>query len=137
MPSLQTIRAGVAELPEEPPLVVALVGATTGIGSYVAKAWATTFAKKGSNLRVYIVGRNVTHAETLLKYCRETSPGSDWQFIQASDLSLLSEVDSISRKIVQQEEDAPFSGGPARLDVLYLSPAQSVFQESKGSYSHT
>ena len=130
MPNLQTIRTGIAELPAGSPLVVVLVGATTGIGSYVAKAWATVFAKHGFKLRVYIVGRNAARAETLLQYGRETSPGSEWRFVQASDLSLMSKVDEISQRIIQQEEESPFAGGPARIDVLYLSQAQSPVQAS-------
>src|SRR5687767_12816447 len=112
MPDLNTIRAGIAELPEGPPLVIALVGATSGIGSYVAKTWATTFAAHGSKLRVYIVGRNATRAEALLKFGRETSPGSDWRFVQATDLSIMNEVDRVSKTIIQQEEESPFAGGP-------------------------
>ncbi|KAH6629273.1 hypothetical protein C7974DRAFT_394189 [Boeremia exigua] len=131
MPDLHTIRAGIAELPRGLPLVIALVGATTGIGSYVAKAWAVTFAEHGSKLRVYIVGRNAARAEALLKFGRETSPGSDWRFVQAKDLSVMREVDEISRAIIQLEETSPFAGGPARLDVLYLSQAQSPLQESR------
>ncbi|KAF9697543.1 hypothetical protein EKO04_004319 [Ascochyta lentis] len=130
MPSSQVIRAGIEGLPEGDPLVIALVGATTGIGSYVARAWATTFAKHGSKLRVYIVGRNAARAETLLKSCREASPGSDWRFIQATDLSLMREVDKASQEIIQQEEHMPFAGGVARLDALYLSQAQSPLQAS-------
>ncbi|KAF3037101.1 hypothetical protein E8E12_006077 [Didymella heteroderae] len=131
MPNLQTIRAGISALPQGRPLVVALVGATTGIGSYVAKTWATTFAKDGSKLRVYIVGRNAARAEVLLKYGRDTSPGSDWRFVQVSDLSLIKEVDRVSEIILQQEKHSPFAGGPARLDALYLSQARSPLHESK------
>lgn len=133
MPDLQTIRAGIAELPKGRPLVVALVGATTGIGSYVAKMWASTFASDGSKLRVYIVGRNAARAEVLLKYGRDTSPGSEWRFVQGSDLSLMHEVDRVSKVIIQQEAESPFAGGPARLDALYLSQARSPLQESKGT----
>lgn len=132
MPNLQSIRAGIAEIPEGRPLVIALVGATTGIGSYVAKTWATTFAKHGSKLRVYIVGRNAARAEILLKFGREASPGSDWRFVQVSDLSLMKEVDRVSSLIIEQEENAPFAGGLARLDALYLSQARSPLHEAKG-----
>jgi short-subunit dehydrogenase len=120
MPNLQTIRTGLAELPKGPPLVVALTGATSGIGSYIAKTLARTFAKHGSKLRVYIVGRNTSRAEPLLSYGRETSPGSEWRFVQVSDLSSISEVDSLSTEIIRQEKESPFTGGPARLDVLYM-----------------
>lgn len=135
MPSLQSIRAGISELPQGRPLVVTLAGATTGIGSYVAKTWATTFAKHGSKLRVYIVGRNATRAEDLLNFGRATSPGSDWRFVQVSNLSLIQEVDRVSNLIIEQEEKSPFAGGPARLDALYLSQAQSPLHKAKGTSS--
>ncbi|KAF2642011.1 hypothetical protein P280DRAFT_424699 [Massarina eburnea CBS 473.64] len=130
MPNTKTIRAGIAKLPKGPPLVIALTGATTGIGSYIIKTIARTFAKDGANLRVYVVGRNASRAQTLLKYGRETSPGSDWRFLQVSDLSLMSEVDSISQRIIKEEETSPFCGGPPRLDVLYMSQALSPMQPS-------
>lgn len=130
MPNIQTIRKGIAELPKGPSLVVGLTGGTTGIGSYVAKALARTFASNGSKLRVYIVGRNASRAEELLNYGRSTAPGSDWRFIQASDLTLMSEVNKISQEIIKQEEASPFAGGPARLDVLYMSQALSPMQPS-------
>ncbi|KAF1954795.1 hypothetical protein CC80DRAFT_493567 [Byssothecium circinans] len=65
MPDVSTIRAGIAELPKGSPLVVALTGATSGVGNYVAKALARTFTKHGSKLRIYIVGRNASRAEAL------------------------------------------------------------------------
>jgi NAD(P)-dependent dehydrogenase (short-subunit alcohol dehydrogenase family) len=134
MPNLTIIRESIATLPNGPPLVVALVGGTTGIGSYVSNVLATTFAKQGDKLRVYIVGRSTTRAETVIKYGRETSPGSDWRFIQASDLSLMSDVDRVSQEIIQQEERDPFAGGPPRLDVLYMSQALSPLQPSNRTY---
>lgn len=137
MPDLTTIRAGIAELPNGAPLVVVLIGATTGIGSYVARAWATTFAAHGSKLRVYIVGRNAARAEALLEFGRETSPGSEWRFVQVNDLSLIREVDQASSRISQEENGSPFAAGPARIDVLYMSQAQSPLQQSKGTPRHS
>ncbi|ORY03748.1 hypothetical protein BCR34DRAFT_605124 [Clohesyomyces aquaticus] len=130
MPNLNTIRAGISELPKGPPLVVAIAGGTTGIGSYVARAFATTFKNHGSRLRVYIIGRNAERAETVLRFGRETSPGSDWRFVHASDASLISDVDNVCHEITRQEAEAPFAGGPSRLDVLYMSQALSPMQES-------
>jgi NAD(P)-dependent dehydrogenase (short-subunit alcohol dehydrogenase family) len=135
MPTLTTIRAGIAELPNGPPLVVALTGATNGIGSYVAQALATTFRHHGSKLRVYIVGRTADRADKIIQDARKTSPGSEWRFIQTPDLSMISEVDRVSREISRQEEKEPFAGGPARLDVLYMSQALSPVQESKRAYA--
>lgn len=131
MPNVKTIQAGIAELPKGPPLVVALTGGTTGIGSYVARALALTFAKHGSKLRVYIVGRKAERADEVINYGREKSPGSDWRFVKASDASLISDVDRVSEEIIKQEEQSPFAGGPARLDVLYMSQALSPLQKSE------
>jgi NAD(P)-dependent dehydrogenase (short-subunit alcohol dehydrogenase family) len=135
MPSLSVIRAGLAELPKGAPLVVALTGGTTGIGSYVAKALATTFAKSGSKLRVYIVGRNATRAEAVLTEGREISPGSDWRFVQATDLALISEVDKACAEILRQETEAPFHGGPPRLDLLYMSHCYPILKERSSKSS--
>ncbi|KFA55640.1 Sat2 [Stachybotrys chartarum IBT 40293] len=123
MPSLQVIRAAVAELPQGSPIVAAVAGGTTGIGSYLAKALATTFASHGSKLRVYIVGRNAGRAKTVISECQKISPGSDWRFIHATDLALISEVDKSSAEIIKQETEAPFHGELARLDLLYMTHA--------------
>jgi NAD(P)-dependent dehydrogenase (short-subunit alcohol dehydrogenase family) len=133
MPDLQTIRAGVTSLPTSGPTVVALTGATTGIGSYVARALATTFASHGPNLRVYLVGRNASRAGEILEHGRTTSPGSEWIFLPAGDLALIKDVDAVCAEIARREQEAPFAGGSnARVDVLYMSQALSPMQESKG-----
>lgn len=62
MPNLTAIEAVVSQLSKGPPLVIALAGGTTGIGSYIATALSTAFANRGSNLRVYIIGRNAERA---------------------------------------------------------------------------
>lgn len=130
MPDVKSIRSNIALLPNGPPLVVALIGGTSGIGSYVAEAFASTFAAHGSKLRIYLVGRNGQRAEALMRAGRETSAGSDWRFIQAKNLALMSEVDAVSKEIMRQEEADPFHGGPPRLDVLYMSSALSPIAPS-------
>lgn len=129
MPKLDIIRSAVAELPNGPPLVAALPGGTTGIGSYIAKALATTFASNGSRLRVYIVGRNRTRAEAVIAENQRISPGSEWRFVQVTDLALLSEVDRACAEIIRQETEAPFHGGPTRLDLLYMSHCYPILKE--------
>ena len=132
MPSLSIIRSAVVELPNGPPLVAALAGGTTGIGSYVAKALATAFASHGSKLRVYIVGRNATRAEAVIAEGRRLSPGSEWHFVQATDLALISEVDRCCKEIIRRETETPFHGGPIRLDLLYLSHGYPVLKKRSG-----
>ena len=129
MPKLDIIRSAIAELPNGPPLVAALPGGTTGIGSYIAKALATTFASHGSKLRVYIVGRNRTRAEAVIAENQLISPGSEWRFVQATDLALISEVDRACADIIRQETEAPFHGGPTRLDLLYMSHCYPILKE--------
>jgi hypothetical protein len=134
MPNIKTIRKSIAILPAGPPLVVALTGGTTGIGSYIARALARTYAQHGTKLRVYIVGRNASRAEELIAYGRSTSPGSDWRFIPTPDLTLMSEVGRVSAAIIDLEEKKPFAGGKARLDLLYMSQALSPLQPSPRTY---
>lgn len=84
------------------------------MGSYVARALARTFKDHGSKLRVCIVGRNLERAqEPLLQNGRETSVGSEWQFIPAADLFLIADVDRDCREITEQEKKEPFAGRPA------------------------
>ena len=129
MPGLPAIQLAIAELSKGPPIVVALPGGTTGIGSYIAEALATTYANDGSKLRVYVIGRNVARAEIVLSKCRKTSSGSEWRFIQTPDLALISEVDRCCSEIVRQETEAPFQGGRARLDLLYMTYSYPVLKD--------
>ena len=101
MPNIKAIRAAIAELPKGPPLVVVLPGGTTAIGHYIAQAFATLFASQGSKLRVYIVGRNATRGEAVVKEGQSTAPGSEWRFVRATDLSNLGEVDQCCTEIIK------------------------------------
>lgn len=134
MPNLPTIHSATSELVKGPPIVVALPGGTTGIGSYIARALSTTYANHGSKLRVYVIGRNAARAETVLSECRKTSPGSDWRFIQTPDLAFISEVDRCCAEIVRQEEEAPFHGGAARLDLLYMTYSYQVLKARSSEF---
>jgi hypothetical protein len=128
MPSLKIIRPAVAQLSQGQPLVAVLVGGTTGIGSYVAKSLARAFAKNGSKLRVYVVGRNATRAAEVIAQGRSISPGSDWRFIQATDLALISEVDKSCAEIIRQETESPFQKTPG-IDLLYMSHCYPILKE--------
>lgn len=129
MPSLAAIKAEISKLPDGPPLVAALPGATTGIGSYIATVLATIYAKHGSKLRVYIVGRNAVRAESVIAGCQRLSPGSEWRFVSATDLALISEVDRCCDEIIKQETEAPFHGAPVRLDLLYMTYCYPILKE--------
>ena len=129
MPRVNVIQAAVLELPKGPPLVAALPGGTTGIGSYIAEALATTYAKDGSKLRVYIVGRNADRAAALIEKCQKSCPGSEWRFVKATDLALISEVDRCCSEIIRQETEAPFHRGPVRLDLLCMTHCYPILKE--------
>lgn len=126
MPKLSIIRSAVAELPKGQPLVVCLVGGTTGIGSYVAKSLAKAFASNGFKLRVYIIGRNASRAADVINQGKSASPGSDWRFVQATDLALISEVDKSCAEIIRQETEAPLHNTPS-IDLLYMSHCYPIF----------
>jgi len=134
MPSLKVIRSAIADLPNGPPLVAFFSGGTTGIGSYAVKALTTTFASHGSKLRVYVVGRNATRAEAVIAECKRISPGSEWYFVQATDLALISEVDRSCAEIIRRETETPFHGGPVRLDLLYMSHCYHILKERTGKF---
>ncbi|KAH7413743.1 hypothetical protein DE146DRAFT_638446 [Phaeosphaeria sp. MPI-PUGE-AT-0046c] len=130
MPNLKIIRQGNTALALGRPLVVAIVGGTTGIGSYTARALARNFAQHGAKLRVYIIGRNASSAESHMAYGLATAPGSEWHFIAAENVALLSDVDKMCMKIIEAENTSPFASGPPRLDVLYMSAALTPLQPS-------
>jgi hypothetical protein len=128
MPNLKYIRSAVAELSNGLPVVVVLAGGTTGIGSYIANSLAQTFASNGSKLRVYIIGRNVERAKAVIAHGGSVSPGSDWRFVQATDLALISEVDRSCAEIIRQETEAPFHDRPS-IDMLYMSHCYPILKE--------
>lgn len=123
MPSLSVIKSRISELSNgvNGPIVAALPGGTTGIGAYIAKALATIFANNGAGLRVYIVGRNTSRAESVMAECRVISPGSDWRFVQTPDLALVSEVDRCCAEILRQEQEVMDEGEAPRIDLLYMT----------------
>lgn len=128
MPSLPQIQSAISKLPNGPPIVAVLAGGTTGIGSYIANALATTFASSGDKLRVYIVGRNTTRAEHVINECRRISPGSEWRFVKASDLALVGEVDRCCTEIIRQETEEVAKGETPKVDLLYMTYSQSPLQ---------
>jgi NAD(P)-dependent dehydrogenase (short-subunit alcohol dehydrogenase family) len=137
MPPHAQIHTTISTLPTGPRLVITIIGGTSGIGSYIAKAFASVYRSSGSKLRVYIVGRNASRAEALLTDVRSTSPGSEWRFVKAHDLALMSDVDAVCAQIKQYEEKEPLkegSGGPS-IDMLYMCQAISPLAPSNREFS--
>ncbi len=77
MPNIPVIQAAIAELPLGHHSLSPSLEGTTGIGAYIAKVFATSFASQGSELRVYIIERNAARAESVLLEGRSMAPGSD------------------------------------------------------------
>jgi NAD(P)-dependent dehydrogenase (short-subunit alcohol dehydrogenase family) len=137
MPSRAQIHATLTTLPTGPPLVIAIIGGTSGIGSYTAKAFASVYRNAGVKLRVYLVGRDASRAEALLTDVRSTSPGSEWRFLKANDLAMMSDVDTVCAQIKRYEEEEPLKGGGPRIDMLYMSQAFSPLAPSGREFSST
>lgn len=136
MPSISAITSAIAELPKGPPVVAVLPGGTTGIGAYIAEALATTYGREhGAKLRGYIVGRRRDRGEEVIAKCRIASPDSDWRFVQVADLALLADVDKACAEIVEQETAAPLAGGPARVDLLYMTHCYPILKERSSKYT--
>ena len=129
MPSLSEIRRVNASLPTGSPLVAVVAGGTTGIGSYIVKALARTFATQGEKLRIYIVGRNAARAANVTAEARTLSPGVDVRFVKSPDLALVSEVDRCCEEITRMEGEGPLSGGIGRVDLLYMTYSYPILKE--------
>lgn len=107
------------------PYVAVFTGGTAGIGANAVLGVATAFAKAKATrgLRVYIVGRSEPAAEALIASCRAAYADGDYAFVQASDLSLLADVDRVCAAITTAETAAAQNGGghAPRIDLLVAS----------------
>jgi hypothetical protein len=76
-----------------------IVGATSGIGEYTAKA----FVHNTISPHVYIVGRNGEAAERIIKECKALNSDGEVEFIKA-DVTELKEVDRVCQEIKTKEK---------------------------------
>ena len=76
-----------------------MVGATSGIGEYTAKA----FVRNTISPHVYIVGRNQSAADRIIKECEGFNKDGKVEFIKA-DVSELAEVDRVCKEIIKKEK---------------------------------
>ena len=76
-----------------------VVGATSGIGEYTAKA----FVRNTVSPHVYIVGRNQSAADRIIKECEGLNKDGRVEFIKA-DVSELAEVDRVCKEIMAKEK---------------------------------
>ncbi|KAJ9311065.1 hypothetical protein DTO271D3_8654 [Paecilomyces variotii] len=100
MVTLQNVRANNASLKElGPGLVAVFVGGTSGIGESTARE----FVRHTLSPRVYLVGRNETHASRIIEELRSLNPDGKVSFIK-SDVSLLRNVDEACEDIKKRED---------------------------------
>ena len=127
MVNLSIVRFSNKSLVTSQPLVAVFIGGTSGIGEYALRALVNIHSIQGKGLRLYIVGRNAGAAERLIAECAGTCPGADVRFVQAGDLALLKDVDSVCTEITRLEEAEKARGGNARIDMLVMSQARFAF----------
>jgi NAD(P)-dependent dehydrogenase (short-subunit alcohol dehydrogenase family) len=122
MVQLEVVQAANAALVKARPLVAVFIGGTAGIGEYAVRALATAHGSQGRGLRAYIVGRNESAAEKIIAECRQMCPPGHFRFVQATNLSLLKDVDRTCAEIIRLEEEAAkIQDGPARVDLLVMT----------------
>ena len=114
-------------------LVAVLIGATSGIGEYTARAMATLYGKHTASLRLYIVGRNGTAAQKIMSECSRLCPNGSFQFVKAGDLASIKEVDRVSNELLGIEQQQNRDSVP-RIDFLMMTQGQVVFGPRRGLF---
>ncbi|KAH8649365.1 hypothetical protein BX600DRAFT_388445 [Xylariales sp. PMI_506] len=124
------IRAATAALARSQPLVIVIFGSTSTIGRYslrvLATASANTAGSKG--FRAYLVGRNPKSTEPIIAECRTIYPEGKYTFVQASDLSLLQDVDAACAEVMRREQE---ESEKPRVDYLLLCQGGAIFRPRK------
>lgn len=125
MVQLDVVRACEKELINKQSITAVFVGGTSGIGEYSLRALAALHGSSGHGLRVYLVGRNQNAANTIIADCRRLCPTGDFNFVRASDLASLREVDRVCKEITTSVEDS--AGQSVSIDLLVMSQAFFAF----------
>jgi NAD(P)-dependent dehydrogenase (short-subunit alcohol dehydrogenase family) len=131
MVQLQDVRiANTALVQNHQPLVAVFFGGTSGIGHYTLRSLCNTTSKEGGKgFRAYIIGRKASAAEEIIAECQAIYSQAEILFIQAKDLSLISEVDKACAEVVRLEQEK--GAQEARIDYLMLSTGGSIFLPRK------
>ena len=96
-------------------LVAVFVGGTSGVGEYTL----TRLAKYAAKPKIYLVGRSQEAADRIIAVGQRLNPQAKFVFYP-SDVSLLKNVDEISRKIKEQEDV---------INILCLSTGTMAFEQ--------
>lgn len=126
MVALDTVRAANAALVRNRdwPFVAVFAGATNGIGQYALEALVKTEAEAYSSgeskgLRIYIIGRNQSKAQTIISKCQAISSHGNFTFVKAANLGILQDVDTACETITGLETQlSQREGHQAQLDLL-------------------
>lgn len=125
MVQLDVVRACGEALVNNQSVTAVFVGGTSGIGEYSLRALAALHGLSGHGLRVYLVGRNLTAADTIIADCKRACPVGIFNFIRTSDLASLREVDRVCKEIISAEEARV--ANLASIDLLVMSQAYFAF----------
>ena len=117
MVHIDTIRAANTALANSQPLVAVFVGGTSGIGDYTLRALVDSHSNDGEGLCIYIVGRNQQSADKIISDCKEKCPGGEYTFIQAKDLSLITDCDKAAAEIIRHQQQSK----DPRIDLLVMT----------------
>ncbi|CAD0027549.1 unnamed protein product [Aureobasidium pullulans] len=118
------------------PLTAVFVGATSGIGEYTIRSLAAHYGKSTQGLCLFLVGRNKTAASAILSDCRKLCPSGEFHFVQASDLSLIRDVDVACEEIKKLVgESSTSKGAVACIDLLVMSHADFHIGGRRGMLS--
>lgn len=138
MVQLDVVRACNNALVKKQSVTAVFVGGTSGIGEFALRALASTHGTSGQGLRVYLVGRHEAAAKSIIADCKKACPAGEFQFVPATDLACLRDVDRVCKEIINAEE-ASAAGKSACIDLLVLSQAFFAFGgklERQGTYRH-
>jgi hypothetical protein len=99
-------------------------GGTPGVGEPTIRTLARNHGKGGKWLLMYIVGQDkTTTATSVISDCLNLCAAGDFHFVQAGDLSLLSDVDPVSAEIIKREEIATRAEEKPRINFLLMCHA--------------
>lgn len=132
MVAIAKVRQAVQEFYKGRPLVAVFTAGTQGIGEYSVVTLARQYKDSNTPLRVYIVGRNQSKAESVIAKCRQHCAHGEFRFVPSYDLTSIIDVDKVSREIIRLERDEYNTPEP-RIDLLLLTQGKLLFGPRQGT----
>lgn len=132
MVKINFVRDSVKQCFQNRPLVAVFIGGTQGIGNFTIETLAELYSRqKDVPLRAYIVGRSQAKADQVVGECGGVCRHGVFKFIQAQDLTLITDVDRVSQEILRYEREEHGDDNP-RIDLLVLTQGQVAFGPRQG-----